>query len=339
MNLKLMIKRMIQGIVGVVFLFGTSSFVTAQNKDKTKDKAPKQEKKAVLPSPPPQQVYAQQQTQNQKRYDQRTQTYQQGQQTWNVQKQQIQQQVVIKTQDKNAKNVIRDQNVLRTQEQLRVLNQQNQQNQAAIQQRKATEKELKTITDRQMQWHQSEQTWQNNYNSRWQNQQNVFSQRENLLRQQKRNQQLAFHQAYWERVREDQLRLQSWTFYDDVGLQYGYSRGGRTYYTSQYGMNLIRDAVNDGYQQGFLAGQADREDGWRSDYKNALAYEDATYGYNGYWIALDEYQYYFRQGFQRGYQDGYNGRYQYGAYDNNNGIFALLGNILNGIVNFAVIVD
>ena len=336
MNKTLIKKTAILGILGVAFLWGTTSLANAQKKDDKKQPATQQ--KTTQPNPARQQVYVQQQPKNQQRYDQRSQTYQQGQQKWAVQKQQVQQQTVVKQPDQNAKKQIRNQDVQKTQAQLRLLNQQNQQNQqnqAALKQRKVNTKDLVKITDRQKQWHQSEQNWQSAYNSRWTNQQSLFNQRENLLRQQNRRQHLAFQESYWERVREDQLRLQAWTFYDDVGLQYGYSRKGQLYYTSEYGMNLLRDAVNDGYQEGVLAGQSDREDGWASNYKDALAYQDASYGYNGYWIGLDEYQHYFRRGFRRGYEDGFGDRYQYGS--NNNGSYVMQDVILNGIVSFSVI--
>ena len=56
---------------------------------------------------------------------------------------------------------------------------------------------------------------------------------------------------------------------------YRYRRGGTYYETNQYGADLLRQAVNNGYQEGFRAGVADREDRWRSDYQNSYAYEDA----------------------------------------------------------------
>ena len=74
-------------------------------------------------------------------------------------------------------------------------------------------------------------------------------------------------------------------------------------------VNLLRQAVRDGYQEGYYAGRADRMDRWRFDYSNNYGYMDGTYGYNGYYVSRNDYRYYFRQGFQRGYQDGYNGRY------------------------------
>jgi len=79
------------------------------------------------------------------------------------------------------------------------------------------------------------------------------------------------------------------------------------------------------------AGQADREDGWNSSYQDSDAYQDSTYGYDGYYVDLNEYQYYFRQGFQRGYEDGYNGSYQYGAYSN--GTYSILDDVLNLILD------
>ena len=47
-------------------------------------------------------------------------------------------------------------------------------------------------------------------------------------------------------------------FYTDSN--YRYYRDGRYYETNQYGANLLREAVNYGYEQGFQAGRADRQD-------------------------------------------------------------------------------
>ena len=94
---------------------------------------------------------------------------------------------------------------------------------------------------------------------------------------------------------------------------------------------MLRRAVNDGYSQGYQAGQADRYDNWDYDYDNSDGYQDASYGYDSYYVGLSEYQYYFRQGFRRGYEDGYYGRYQYGSYSG--GRHNLFGNILRTILN------
>jgi len=114
---------------------------------------------------------------------------------------------------------------------------------------------------------------------------------------------------------------------------YRYSRGGNYYYTNQYGAQQIQNAINYGYEEGLHAGQADRNDGWGQNYQQSYGYQDASFGYDSYHVGLDEYNYYFRQGFQRGYQDGYNGRYQYGSY--NNGKYQILGAILQTIFSFA----
>jgi flagellar biosynthesis/type III secretory pathway protein FliH len=90
--------------------------------------------------------------------------------------------------------------------------------------------------------------------------------------------------------------------------------------------------VNYGYAEGFRAGQADRQDRWRSSYQDSFAYQDANYGYNGYYVEQDAYNYYFREGFRRGYEDGYRHRYRYGRY--NNGTYLILDSILGKIIIF-----
>jgi len=169
------------------------------------------------------------------------------------------------------------------------------------------------------------------YRERGQQQQRFFEQRERQLQQQRRMQRWRFEQRYWERQRQDQLRLQNFRYNDYGYPNYRYSRQGTYYETTQYGADLLRRAVSNVYEEGFLAGQADREDGWGHNYQDSGAFEDATYGYDGYYIDLNEYQYYFREGFQRGYEDGYYSRNQYGSYSN--GGHSILGQILNAILN------
>ena len=113
---------------------------------------------------------------------------------------------------------------------------------------------------------------------------------------------------------------------------YRYNRGGHYYETNQYGADLLRQAMNNGYQEGIRAGEADRQDRWHSDYRNSYAYQDANYGYNGYYVDRDDYNHYFREGFQRGYEDGYNSRYQYGHYSD--GSYVILEVIVSQVLNF-----
>jgi hypothetical protein len=92
---------------------------------------------------------------------------------------------------------------------------------------------------------------------------------------------------------------------------------------------MLRQAVRQGYEEGVRAGLADREDGFRFNYNDSFAYQDATYGYYGYYVDLNEYRYYFREGYRRGYEDGYYSRYRYGSYSN--GVINILGSILQQI--------
>jgi len=103
------------------------------------------------------------------------------------------------------------------------------------------------------------------------------------------------------------------------------------YQTDDRGVEILRQAVNSGYQQGFYAGQSGRRSR-NSSYNNLSVYRNGTYGYNSY-VNSSTYRYYFQQGFQRGYEDGYNSRYQYG-YRSNNGV-NILGSILSTILNFS----
>jgi hypothetical protein len=120
--------------------------------------------------------------------------------------------------------------------------------------------------------------------------------------------------------------------------RYRVYRNGRWYNTDNSGADLLREAVNEGYRQGFTAGRSDYSSSRRGSWSNSNIYRSGTSGYrNG--VDRGQYQYYFRQGFQRGYQDGtnsrfqdgYTGAYEYGTY--NNGTPSILGTILNQILN------
>jgi type II secretory pathway pseudopilin PulG len=119
--------------------------------------------------------------------------------------------------------------------------------------------------------------------------------------------------------------------------RYRVYRNGSYYNTNQQGADLLRHAVNQGYQQGFQAGRADNRSGRNMSWSNSRVYQTGTYGYQSY-VDQSQYRYYFQQGFQRGYQDGtntqyrddYNGDFQYGRYDN--GSPNILETILNQVL-------
>jgi hypothetical protein len=162
------------------------------------------------------------------------------------------------------------------------------------------------------------------------------------LRAQKRVNQYQFQQAYINRLREQQRLVEQARYYNYnqdpyfySAPNYRYSYGGRSYETNQYGVDTLRQSLNSGYEEGYQAGQADRQDGWRADYRNSYAYQDANYGYNGMYVNQTDYNYYFRQGFQRGYQDGYNSRSQYGQVVN--GKYQLLAGLLSTLLNLTTL--
>ena len=183
-------------------------------------------------------------------------------------------------------------------------------------------------------WQQDQQRRNEFYRGEQQRRQNFAWQRQRALEQQRRLAQLRFQQRYIERLQRDQLRLQQWqynNYNNNYNNNYRYRRGSSYYETNQYGAEMLQRAINDGYGEGFQAGQADRQDGWGSNPEDAYGYQDASYGYDSYYVDLNEYQYYFREGFRRGYEDGYYGRSQYGQYSN--GGYSILGAILQGILN------
>ncbi len=111
--------------------------------------------------------------------------------------------------------------------------------------------------------------------------------------------------------------------------RYRVYRNGSYYNTDNRGAEMLRQAVNSGYQQGYQAGQYDRNNRRRSIWTTNNVYRNGNYGYSS-GVDRGQYQYYFQQGFQRGYQDGYYSRNVYG----NGG--SLLGNILGAILDIRV---
>jgi hypothetical protein len=176
------------------------------------------------------------------------------------------------------------------------------------------------------------------YRQQVQVQDRLWIQRSALLQQQRRAAQYRFQLGYIERRRQQILdqNVSSYDYNNDPNFysaaNYRYSRGGTYYQTNQYGANLLRQAVSYGYEEGLQAGQADREDRWRNaNYQSSYAYQDANYGYTGYYVSQSEYSYYFREGFRRGYEDGYNSRSQYGSYSN--GSYSILDAVLLTFLN------
>ena len=163
------------------------------------------------------------------------------------------------------------------------------------------------------------------------------------LQEQRRQAQYTVQQQYVARLHQQQLTVQRQAPasyghdpYFSTPASVRYSRGGQFYETNQYGVTILRQAVNYGYDQGYRTGLADQHDHSISNYEGSFAYQDANYGYSGFYVDRDDYNNYFREGFHRGYEDGYGGHHQYGTYVSGRG--TILSAVLGGILNFQVIV-
>jgi hypothetical protein len=170
-------------------------------------------------------------------------------------------------------------------------------------------------------------------------QQSIAPQQAAQLQRQNRTAQYGYQLQYQERMHQQWLQVRGREHYDygrdpyfTPSPSYRYSRGGRYYETNQYGVDLLRQAVNYGYDEGCRAGMADRQDHWRSSYRDSYAYQDANYGYGGFYVDRADYNAYFREGFRRGYEDGYNRRSRFGVYVSGRG--TVLGAVLSTIISF-----
>ena len=122
-----------------------------------------------------------------------------------------------------------------------------------------------------------------------------------------------------EERREDRQQARRWRV----------RRDGRNYDVDQRQAELLRQAVNEGYRQGFQEGREDRTNRRRSNYRTNNVYRTGTYGYQSY-VDRNLYQYYFQQGFQRGYDDGFSSRFRYGR--DQGGSVSILGNLVETIL-------
>lgn len=210
-------------------------------------------------------------------------------------------------------------------------------NQAARQDDRADRQAARRLNKAQQeQMISAQKTRVNQYRSWTQSQRQESQRAAKALQSQKRSAQYAYIQDYNNRLWQQQQRYSTMNFnyYNDPYFYsapiYRYMRDGRYYNINQYGANLLQQAINDGYGEGYRSGRADRMDGWRADYRSSWVYQNASYGYNGYYGDRSEYSYYFRQGFRRGYEDGYYSRYRYGTYRNGN--YSIIGAVLTTIL-------
>jgi hypothetical protein len=179
------------------------------------------------------------------------------------------------------------------------------------------------------------------------------------LQNQRRNAQLAEQQREWQArqahqqqferaqraeqeaqlARRERDRQASGAFDRDrdyrPGYEYRYNMGGVFRETNQYGVDVLRQAVNQGYLEGYRAGQVDRRDRVPADFQRAFDFENGNFDYAGSYVPQSDYSYYFREGFRRGYDDAYWSRARYGTFVNGNA--SILSDILTGILGLTMI--
>jgi hypothetical protein len=166
-----------------------------------------------------------------------------------------------------------------------------------------------------------------------------------ILQQQKRLQQYRFQQQYAARLRQQRSAVANarYDYANDpfyyTGANYRYQRDGRYYQTNEYGIGALKKALNEGYKEGYRAGRADHEDRWRFDPRSSFAYQDANYGYDGRYLVQDDYNHYFREGFDRGYEDGYYSRKKYGSGGGDNSEWWIAAGVIGAILAIQAIND
>jgi hypothetical protein len=177
--------------------------------------------------------------------------------------------------------------------------------------------------------------------NQWRNSQLIQQQRELQARQAQQQQLERAQRAEQEAqlAQRERERQASGAFYRDRdghrGYEYRYNMGGVFRETNQYGVDALRQAVNQGYQEGYRAGQIDRRDRVPADFQRAFDFENGSFGYAGAYVPQSDYSYYFREGFQRGYDDAYWNRARYGTFVNGNA--SILSDILTGILGLTMI--
>jgi len=127
------------------------------------------------------------------------------------------------------------------------------------------------------------------------------------------------------RIRKEQKAIEK-----EQREYYRVYRNGGYYQTDHRGAELLSQAVNEGYRQGYQNGLRDRRYSIYTGYQSATMYRSGIFGYQSY-VDRGQYQYYFRQGFERGYQDGFNSQRQYGYYSG--GKWSILANVLSSILD------
>jgi hypothetical protein len=124
-------------------------------------------------------------------------------------------------------------------------------------------------------------------------------------------------QVRLEQQRQSQLRTQyernrrPW----EMSVKYKVYQNNKMFITDARGLEMLKQAVIKGYEEGFKAGMIDRRSRRNVIFMNSSVYKNGSFGYQKS-VDLKQYQFFFQKGFAEGYQDGFNTRRFRGWYQN-----------------------
>jgi hypothetical protein len=124
-------------------------------------------------------------------------------------------------------------------------------------------------------------------------------------------------QVRLERERQEQMRVKyernrkPW----EKNVRYKVFQNGKMFITDSRGLEMLKQAVIRGYEEGFKSGLSDRKNRKKGGFNNSMMYRNASFGYQNS-VELKQYQFFFQKGFSEGYEDGFNTRRFRGWYQN-----------------------
>ncbi len=144
----------------------------------------------------------------------------------------------------------------------------------------------------------------------------VYNQKAEQQRIETEKQRQYEEQTRLEQQRQEQLRVKyerdrgsndrdrnSW----EKNVRYKVFQNGRMFVTDSRGLEMLKQAVIRGYEQGFKSGLADRRNRKKGGYNNSSIYRNGNFGYQNS-VEMKQYQFFFQKGFTEGYEDGLNTR-------------------------------
>lgn len=126
-------------------------------------------------------------------------------------------------------------------------------------------------------------------------------------------------QVRLERERQEQMRVKyernrnPWE--KEKNVRYKVFQNGKMFVTDARGLEMLKQAVIRGYEEGFKSGLNDRKNRKKVAFNNLSMYKNANFGYQNS-VELKQYQFFFQKGFSEGYSDGFNTRKFRGWYQN-----------------------